>query len=351
MLNEQFVLKVSSHFNNVIEMWNLDELTKNSGRDSELMWMKVALSLNGNTLYVVTKTSATPATLKAWDISSRMFKAERNDFDFFGVFEPFILVPLREGVLLQTSHDTLGLWTCDLSECIRSWIDLEYIDEVIPISEERVACHARSKVIIVDTTQEGIVSTINLHGDFFACNSKYHVMTTTYFYDVDDYYPGGEYMGLQMQCGEQVLWEISEPMILEFKAFSPSERCCVLAGKTFDMERGLTLFVLDVLLGKTLHTLCSCTEFYGAQPDCKFVSEEECVTYFSDEVMGGFLKLFNVKSGDLLSEIALKSLASNLAVCQPKCLIAIGFEDSKKVNVKFLQVKLPRNEDSRKSKR
>ena len=345
VLNEQFVLKVSSHFDNVIEMWNLDELTKNSGRDSEFMRMKVALSLNGNTLYVVTKTSETPATLKAWDISSRMFKAERNDFEFFGAFKPFILVPLREGVLLQTSDDTLGLWTCDLSECIRSWTDLEYIFEVIPISEERVACHARRKVIIVDTTQEGIVSTINFHGDFFACNSKCHVMTTAS-------YPYGEFMGLQMQCGEQVLWKISsEPMIRQFKAFSPSERYCVLAGETFDMERDLTLYVLDVLLGKTLHTLCSCTEIYGAQPDCKFVSEEECVTCFSDGVMGGFLKLFNVKSGDLLSEIALKSPASNLAVCQPKCLIAIGFEDSKKVNVKFLQVKLPRNEDSRKSKR
>ena len=67
--------------------------------------------------------------------------------------------------------------------------------------------------------------------------------------------------------------------------------------------------------------------------------------------MGGFLKLFNVKSGDLLSEIALKDRVFYLAVRHPKCLIAIGFQDSKTVNVKFLQVKLPRNEDSRKSKR
>jgi len=354
VLNEQFVLRVASYSNNVIEMLNLDELTKDSGRDSQLMRMKVALSLNGNTLFVIAKTSrGTPATLKAWNISSGMLKAERNaDFEVFSALDNFILVPLREGILLKTSRNTLALWNFELSECIRSWTDLEYISEVIPISEERVACDARSKVIIVDTTQEGIVSTINFHGNFIACNSKCHVMTTRYL--PDDYWYG-DYMRLQMQCGEQVLWEISaELMFHGFKAFSPSERYCVLLGKPFEMAFDTeALYVLDVLLGKTLHTLHSYANPFGVELDCKFVSEEECVTLtcFSEEVMGGFLKLFNVKSGDLLSEIALKSPVSNLAVFQPKCLIAIGFKDSKKVNVKFLQVKLPRNEDCRKSKR
>ena len=68
-------------------------------------------------------------------------------------------------------------------------------------------------------------------------------------------------------------------------------------------------------------------------------------------MIGGFLRLFNVKSGDLLSEIALESRVSNLAACLPKSLVAIGFQDSK-VNFKVLQVKLPLpDEGSRKRKR
>ena len=340
VLNKQSVLRVSSCRRNVIEMLNLDELTKDSAGDSKTTVMEVVLSLNGNTLYVITGTIKTPATLKAWDISSGMFKAEKNDFDFFGVFTSYILVALREGVLLKTSRDTLELWNFELSECIRSWTDLGDISKVIAISEKRVACDAQSKVVIVDTTKEGIVSTINVQGKFITCNSKCHVMTSEY----DD---EGEYEGLQMQCGDQVLWKIYEPTFREFKTFSPSEQYCVLA----DNEGFCTtLYVFDVLLGQTLHMLCSCTRLFGARLYCKFVSEEECVTCFGDEMIGGFLQLFNVKSGDLLSKIALESYVYSLAACLPKRLIAIGFQNSK-VNIKLLQVKLPQDEDSKKRKR
>ena len=365
VLNKQSLLRVSSYFSSVIEMLNLDELTiaKDSAGVSKTIVKEVVLSLNGDVLYVITETSGTPASLKAWDISSGMLKAEKNDFDY----THYILVAVREGVLLETSVGTLELWNFELSECIRNWTFLGDITEVIPITEERVVCverareeystceekstcEARSKVIIVDTSREGIVSTVNLSGEFITCNSKCHMMTVEYSHDED------EYGALQMQCGDKVLWEIAEPTFSAHwntsgLSFSPNEQYFVLVGKpSFCEDFGLNLYVLDVLSGKILHELCSCTYVFGAKLYYKFVSEEECVTCFGDEVNGGFLQLFNVKSGDLLSEIALESHVYNLAASLPKRLVAICFQDSK-VNFKVLQVKLPRDEDSRKRKR
>ena len=245
VLSKQSVLRVSSYSSSLIEMLNLDELTKDSAGVSKTTAEEVELSLNGDTLYVITGTSGTPASLKAWDISSGMFKAEKNDFDD----AHYLLVAVREGVLLQTSDDTLELWNFELSECIRSWTDLENIRKVIPISEERVACEVQRvvrqlpellelgeckverKVIIVDTITEGIVSTINLHrNSFITCNSKCQMITVEYRHAED------QYGTLQMQCGDKVLWRIYNPTFSAHwntsgQTFSATEQYCLFAGR------------------------------------------------------------------------------------------------------------------------
>jgi len=319
-------------------MLQLDELTKDSARVSTTAVTKVVLSLNGDMLFVITTTFGSPATLKAWDISSGMFKPGKSVFEDTSSFHRDNLVAVREGVLLQTSPGTLELWNFELSECIRSWTDLVYLEKLIPISEERVACERIGEVIIVDTTREGILSTIPIHGCFLACNSKCHVITT----DEEE---------LQMQCGDVVFWKISRPFTyilpLRLTTFSPTEQYCVLAEVL-----GEALYVLDVVLGKLLRTIQLRTHESMELPNvhCKFVSDE-CVVYFTDRLEGHhFLQLFNVKSGDLLSEIALESRVYSLAACPHKRLIAIGFEDSN-VNFKVLQVKLPGDRHSRKNKR
>ena len=331
VLNSQSVLRVA-HDSSVIEILQLGERTKVFNATVR----KVALSLNGEMLFVVTTTGHSRAALMGWDISSGMFKPGRRAFEDSGLFVSDNLVAVRDGVLLEIEADfTLELWNVELSECIRSWTDLGYITEVIPISEERVACNGLGKVIILDTTREGILSTTTIKGRFVACNSKCHVITT----DHDE---------LQMQCGDKVLWKMSPPTFNSFTSwsvyvtFSPSEQYCVLA------EHG-ELYVLDAVLGETHCTLQHRT------PDrwfceCTFVSDEECVAWFSDKFVGHFLQLFNVKSGDLLSEISLKSDVCSLACCPRERLIAIGVYDSK-VNFKVLQVKLPGDKHSKKSKR
>ena len=83
----------------------------------------------------------------------------------------------------------------------------------------------------------------------------------------------------------------------------------------------------------------------------RFVSDEECVGCFCcGYSQSCFLHLFNVKSGDLLSEIALDGDVYSLAACPRERLVAVGCGFSK-VNLKVLQVKLPRDQHNRRNKR
>ena len=356
VLNEKSVLTVR-YGQRTIEMLQLDELTKDSAGPSKTTADKVVLSLSGDTLYVITTTKGSPATLMARDITSGMFKPGKRVIEDTGMFNKYNLVAVREGVLLQTSPNALELWNVELSECIRSWADLEYITEVIPISEERVACEVQSalpvkwdvfgtprsceresKVIILDTAREGSVSTIAFDGDFVGCNSKGHVISAAH----------GE---LQMKCGDKVLFSQSfgYSIFPGIKAFSPTEQYYVFTKRAFFVD---TIYVLDVDSGKTLRPLQLRTPdppaLFGPT-DCKFVSDE-CITCLINLSSGHFLQLFNVKSGDLLSEIATESPVYSLAACPRERLIAIGFKDSK-VNFKVLQVKLPGDKHGRGRKR
>ena len=308
--------------------------------------MKVAFSLNGDTLFIITHQKR---ELMVWDISSGMFKPGK--LLPLGFKYKYDLVAVREGLLLQTSDDTLELWDFELRECIRSWNALEHICGVISISEDQVACEVvktpsfmntartevKKQVIIVDTARKRFVSPITIHGDFVACNSKCHVITTD----------GEE---LQMQCGAVVFWKIAVPFypfdFYHFKSFSPTEQYCILADSK-------ALYVLDVALGRTFRTLQPRIHegFFPKTNDCKFVSDEECVACFRIGYSPGyFLQLFNVKSGDLLSEIALDGRVYRLAACPRERLVAIVYGYSE-VNVNVFQVKLPEDQRSRRSKR
>ena len=348
VLNKQSVLRVSSFGGSMIEMLQLDELTKDSAGDSEVIVVNVVFSLNGDRLFIITDPKG---ELMVWDISSGMFKPGKKLPR--GVHKKN-LVAVREGLLLQTSDDTLELWDFELRECIRSWNALGYISKVMPISEDQVVCvvmknsspldiatiGVKRHVIIVDTARKGFVSTITIHGDFVACNSKYHVITTD----------GQE---LQMQCGAVVFWKIAVPFkpldfssFCNFESFSPNEQYCILQDSN-------ALYVLDVTSGRTLRTL-EPRIHEGVLPKtarCKFVSDEECVASFSlDYSSGYFLQLLNVKSGDLLSEIALDGLVYTLVAFPRERLVAVGGRYSK-VNLKVLQVKLPGDQRSQRRKR
>ena len=215
--------------------------------------------------------------------------------------------------------------------------------KVSRISDERVACNLLGAVIILDTTKEGIVSTVTFpRYCCVTCISKGRVITA------DD-------EEVRMQCGDVVLWKMFKPLevsyFLNCSLFSPTEEYCLLGGISIADDEEAFLYVLDAVSGRKLHKLCSsscrsCFDF-----NCNFVSDLECITNYNDETRNYYcLRLFNVKSGDLLSEIDTETKVYSLAVCPRERLVAIGFMDSK-VNFKVIQVKLPGDKHSRKSKR
>ncbi|XP_078376278.1 uncharacterized protein LOC144659659 [Oculina patagonica] len=384
VLNKQSVLNLPFHANqaNVVKLLYRDELMKDTlSTDGHLntVGSEVAISLNGDTFHAVTGTDASAMTLKAWDISRGKFKAvESTKADVADCH----LTAVREGILCLPymyadfdKQSKLQLWNFEFTECIRSWTDIGYITSVIPISEEWVACvswYSDSKVIILDTTS-GDVSTITIRGQFVACNSKCQVITTKLISDTT--------YSLQMECGEVVRWKIVPPFrpILQCNTFSPTEQYCVVAGNPrvddgdddpedvrhiedyFDdgnddaedvhVCRIEDFYVLDAVSGRILHMLCSSyNKFYTKQHNCKFLSDEECVINICHVSRGNCIRMFNIKSGDLLSEITMESEVCSLAACPRKSLIAIGLKDSKH-GFKLLHVKLPQDKNSRKNKR
>ena len=117
--------------------------------------------------------------------------------------------------------------------------------------------------------------------------------------------------------------------------FSPQEEF-VVTWKILNSGHGI--HVLDAKTGETHHV------FLKEQKDivdCKFVDDESLVCCRKDN----FLRLFNVKTGHLLSLLDIGQEAFSLGACLNHPLVAIGLKGAK---LKFIQVHLPA--DTRKKK-
>ena len=114
-------------------------------------------------------------------------------------------------------------------------------------------------------------------------------------------------------------------------AFSPMEQFLV-----FGTTNGI--LVLDPERGNTLRTLRPSTLFRIR--NCTFIRDDTCVISSCNSTV----QLFNVKSGELLTEIDVESLVTCLAACPFNRVLAIGLEDSTP-NFKVIRVHLPRGED------
>ena len=281
------------------------------GYDRFLTRFDVHFSVDGDSLYTVEGTRIQRINLVAGDVLSKRIGNLR-------------VVPVKRGVLFRTDSDSLELWNPELSVCMKSWTEFP-VDDVVPLSEERVALKTRNnfdriwEVTILDTTSEQIVSKIgNFNGFFLACNNKWEVLTTT----------DGE--SLQLWRENRVLWETSnmfKPFNLPRAIFSPTEENVVTYGI-------LCSYVLDAVSGKVIRQLEN-----TYVDDIKFISNENCIIVSKDS-RGLCLQLYNVKSGDLLSEVVEQRQFRSLAVCPRKRLVAITFEDSED-HFEIIQAKLP----------
>ena len=280
----------------------------------------VHFSVDGDSLYIVERTRIQRINLVAGDVLSKRIRIK----EFMILSQSLSVVPVKRGVLFRTVSGSLELWNSDLSVCMKRWTEFP-VDDVVPLSEERVALKTRNyfndrwEVTILDTTSEQIVSKIaNFEGEFLACNNKWEVLTTT----------DGE--SLQLWRENRVLWETSNmfiPFGLPSAIFSPTEENVVTCGVTGS-------YVLDAVSGKVIRQLENMD-----LGDIKFISNEDCIVGLNDP-RGFCLRLYNVKSGDLLSEIVEERPFLSFAVCPRKRLVAIGFGYCKD-HFEIIQAKLP----------
>ena len=291
----------------------------------------IALSLDGQTVFVASVTSVT-----AYDVSSGKLKAEINCERL--VYRP--LCSVRGGVLIFTSKRFVLFLCSSLAKPIKMWTSLPGVKQLIPISEERVAVVREVDVKVLDTSSGNVVSTIPvLQGRVLTCNSKCQLLIEGKF-EAYQFFRSGRWP-LQLLDGKTVVWR--KKYIGWFPgfydkavAFSPMEQFLVVG--TTD-----GLLVLDAETGNTLRTLGLS---FSLLRHCTFISDDTCV------ISGGDLtvRLFNVKSGEFLTEIDVESRVNCLAACPFNRVLAIGLRYSAP-SFKVIRVHLPRGEDRGNMKR
>ena len=117
--------------------------------------------------------------------------------------------------------------------------------------------------------------------------------------------------------------------------FSPKHDC-VVTWNTLDGGQGI--HVLQAETGETLHV------FLRDQKDivqCKFLDDESLVCCSEDN----FLRLYNIRTGDLLSILDIGERPLCLGACLYQPLVAIGLSETR---IKFVHVQLPTESKTKK---
>ena len=340
VLNKQSVLRVLCQTKN-ITMLNCD-----TEEDTMANWRSpvrrfsclVAFALDGKTIYCTTAEDK-GLQVVSLDVSSGDRKAEKVI-----LIRDVLLVPVSEGVLLKQREPgaDVQLWNFELSQIVRSWPNLSEVRDIVPFSDQCVACVGRNfEVSILDTSNGNIVKTIPLchegfqstshwfHEKPIVCNSKYQLLSTTR-------------SSVQLSDGENGLWKRNVKWldVLLPGLFSPTEEFVLVSSTNSQV------LVLQASSGKHLRTLCTVGSILG----CAFVSKTECVIVCKNTSGSYCLQLFNVSTGDFLTVLDIDFVPSRcLASCPQKGLIAIGLNNSECMCA-VIQVKQLRDKVNREAK-
>ena len=292
--------------------------------------LAIALSLDGKTVFVASFISVT-----AYDVLSKKRKAEIN----CGRMLYHHLCPVRGGILIARNKSTVELWSGNLARRVKRVTNLPGVEKLIPMSEKRAAvvrkCVVREfDVIVLDTSCGKIVSTIpHLQGKVLTCNSKCQLLLKRTFG------ANHEIRSLQLLDNTTVVWTkegIYRDCYDNAAAFSPMEQflvVCTIQG----------IIVLDAETGITLRTLRHSLSHFR---HCMFISDDTFVNTASNLTV----QLFNVKSGELLTEMDMERNVSCLAACPSSRVLAIGLKNSTP-NFEVIRVHLPQGEDRGNGKR
>ena len=358
VLNKQSLLRVFFG-ERKITMLNHEDYSRDSWRPRfSLSICRIAFAVDGKTIYGTTE-GYKGFQVVSFDVSSGDRKAEKVIRT-----RDVLLVPVSEGVLLK-EHEPgtdVQLWNFELSQQIRSWPNLSEVRDIMPFSDQCVACVGRDfEVSILDTSNGNIVKTIPLcHKNYawsieaIVCNSKYQLLSTATAAATAvllPWYARAAPCLVQLSDGKNELWKTT----LKFECqsvldgdipgmFSPTEEFVLISSTNSQFKK--EVLVLEASSGKHLRTLCTVDRILG----CVFVSKTECVVVCKNTSESYYLPLFNVSTGDFLTVLDIDFKPSRgLASCPQKGLIAIGVKNSKCMSA-VIQVKLPRDKVNREAK-
>ena len=342
VLNDQWVLMVLPDNKKITMLQHKDHLRATWYRPFNSRIKQIAFAPDGKTIYGTSVDEGqifASLDMSSGDQTVRRMLHTRNIF----------LVPVLDGAILKGYSGQL--WNLDFSQEVPSWPDLSHVRDIMPFSDQCVACVGRDfKVSILDTSNGNIVTTIPLCGEGFQstkrslrkeailCNSKYQLLCTT---------PSS----VQLSDGKIELWntklKFRNPLFPEGGLpgmFSPTEDFVLIS--CFNRQFKEEVRVLDACSGTHLRTLCTVDSILG----CVFVSETECVIVCKNTSGSYCLQLFNVNTGDFLTVLDIDFVPSRcLASCQQEGLIAIGLEDSECMCI-VIQVKQLRDKVNREAK-
>ena len=267
---------------------------------------------------------------------------------------PFI--PTKDGVLLFTSRNFPELWNFELTECIRPLPELANIQRISPVSGDLIAFHLIKSPVTVDImniTSGDLVTSVkttapcDLCVRSITCNKKQQVLLSTGEEGCDPCETVNITLTLWSN-DSNIVWERCSGRYFtvnnKFKddlMFSPQDEFVV----TWNcLDRGSGVHVLDAQTGETLHRFLQ--HFAGISDivDCEFVADGESLACCSED---SFLRLYNVRSGDLLSVLVTDEQPSCLGTCPGKPIVIIGLPGLKH---KVIHVELPRHKDTEKKK-
>ena len=339
VLNKQSVLRVFRGNRNITMLKYEDYSTVMKCSPFFSSVFRIAFAVDGKTIYCATS-GYKGFQVASLDVASGNRKAEKVIRT-----RAVVLVPVSEGVLLKQSEpgSDVQLWNFELSQIVRSWPNLSEVTDIMPFSDQCVACVGRDfEVSILDTSNGNIVKTIPLSGEGFqseavVCNSKYQLLST-------------HLRSIQLSDGKNELWyrTLKFPYFFTLGLpgmFSPTEEF-VLVSSTSCYSKNTEVLVLEACSGKHLRTLCTFGHIFGYA----FVSKTECVIVGRNTSGSYCLQLFNVSTGDDLTVLDIDFEPPEcLASCPQKGLIAIGLNNSH-CTCAVIQVKQLRDKVNREAK-
>ncbi|KAM7426107.1 hypothetical protein ABFA07_022562 [Porites harrisoni] len=333
---------------------------------------KIAFSLEGDAIYSIT------SELESFHdtLTLTVFRMSNNELLSTKIFPGSISIfPTRDGVMLLKHDRVAELWSFDMSTCLRPLPKVTEYEKVYTISEVFIACCysvsfyelsedlenegsdnsedwpndidewcADSQdhwvIDVLDVTSAGsrIVSSLkaDLDADEMILSVSFSDPSQVLLCTLKEEDIGVlllEKVKQSLRKNGLIVWERTTcwiDSIIESHLLCSPRNEFVVTWNTLDQGHGLHILNADT--GETLHV------FLGEQHDivdCKFLDDKSVVCCSGDN----FLRLYNIRTGDLLSILDIGERSFCLGACLFQPLVAIGLSGTR---IKFVHVQLPK---------